>query len=152
MIGYALLPNAFGMQIIEMASNANGKYLKLADGTVFYSMTPGAEIPPINLTQFMPDHDYQDTDLTDPHGEAEMLRAEVERLREFERHVISEGMLGASRYWESRWRDADAENERLKYVLDGVAAAIDTGRNDPLVIWRDQIEIARTDLKGSSHG
>lgn len=37
----------------------------------------------------------------------------------------------------------EAENHRLRYVLDGVAAAIDTGRNEPLQIWRDQIEIAR---------
>ena len=35
------------------------------------------------------------------------------------------------------------EIERLLYVLEGVAAAIDTGRNEPLQIWRDQIRIAR---------
>lgn len=29
----------------------------------------------------MSEIDYQDTDLTDPHGEAEMLRAENERMR-----------------------------------------------------------------------
>jgi ribosomal 30S subunit maturation factor RimM len=34
------------------------------------------------------------------------------------------------------------ENARLRYVLGGVAAAIDTGRNEPLVVWREQIEIA----------
>ena len=39
-----------------------------------------------------------------------------------------------------------AENERLCYVLDGVAGAIDTGRNEPLQIWRDQINIARAAL------
>lgn len=39
-----------------------------------------------------------------------------------------------------------AENERLRYVLDGVAGAIDTGRNEPLQIWRDQINIARAAL------
>ena len=39
-----------------------------------------------------------------------------------------------------------AENERLLYVLEGVAAAIDTGRNEPLQIWRDQIRIARDAL------
>ena len=37
----------------------------------------------------------------------------------------------------------EAERDRLRYVLDGVAGAIDTGRNEPLVIWREQIEIAR---------
>lgn len=35
-----------------------------------------------------------------------------------------------------------AEIERLRYVLEGVRGAIDTGRNEPLQIWRDQIEIA----------
>ena len=39
-----------------------------------------------------------------------------------------------------------AENERLRYVLDGVAGAIHTGRNEPLQIWRDQINIARAAL------
>lgn len=38
------------------------------------------------------------------------------------------------------------ENERLRYVLDGVAAAIDTGRNEPLHIWRGQIDIVRDAL------
>ena len=38
------------------------------------------------------------------------------------------------------------ENERLRYVLDGVAGAIDTGRNEPLHIWRGQIDIARAAL------
>lgn len=32
--------------------------------------------------------------------------------------------------------------DRYRYVLDGVKAAIDTGRNEPLQIWRDQIVIA----------
>lgn len=41
-----------------------------------------------------------------------------------------------------------AERERLLYVLDGVAGAIDTGRNEPLQVWRDQINIARQALKG----
>ena len=39
--------------------------------------------------------------------------------------------------------DAQAqENARLRYVLEGVRDAIDTGRNEPLMIWRDQINIA----------
>ena len=43
------------------------------------------------------------------------------------------------------------ENERLRYVLDGVRGAIDTGRNEPLMVWRDQINIAldRAALSGS---
>ena len=39
--------------------------------------------------------------------------------------------------------DAQAQEiERLRYVLEGVRGAIDTGRNEPLMIWRDQISIA----------
>ncbi|MBF5078547.1 hypothetical protein F1642_05130 [Paracoccus sp. NBH48] len=34
------------------------------------------------------------------------------------------------------------ENERLRYVLDGVRGAISTGRNEPLMVWLDQINIA----------
>ena len=41
--------------------------------------------------------------------------------------------------------------ERLQYVLGGVAAAIDTGRNEPLKIWREQIDIARAALKETGH-
>lgn len=38
-----------------------------------------------------------------------------------------------------------AENERLRYVLAGVRGAIQTGRNEPLVIWKEQIDIALGD-------
>lgn len=38
-------------------------------------------------------------------------------------------------------RAAD-EIERLRYVLGGVRSAILTGRNEPLMIWKDQIDIA----------
>lgn len=48
------------------------------------------------------------------------LRAEVARLREFERLHISEGMLNASRYWEARWRDEDTENARLRAALRAI--------------------------------
>lgn len=42
--------------------------------------------------------------------------------------------------------DAQAqENARLRWVLGGVRRAIDTGRNKPLMIWRDQINIALGD-------
>jgi len=41
----------------------------------------------------------------------------------------------------------EAEIARLRYVLDGVAAAIDTGRNGPLVIWREKIKIALAALE-----
>lgn len=34
------------------------------------------------------------------------------------------------------------DRQRLIYVLEGVHAAIKTGRNEPLEIWRGQIEIA----------
>lgn len=38
--------------------------------------------------------------------------------------------------------DAADEIERLRYVLAGVRGAIQTGRNEPLVIWKEQIDIA----------
>lgn len=38
--------------------------------------------------------------------------------------------------------DAALEIERLRYVLAGVRGAIQTGRNEPLVIWKEQIDIA----------
>lgn len=47
---------------------------------------------------------------------------------------------------DARIKELEAENQRLLYVLGGVAAAIDTGRNEPLVIWREQIDIARAAL------
>lgn len=42
-------------------------------------------------------------------------------------------------------RQLRARAERYRYVLEGVRAAIDTGRNKPLQIWRDQINIALSD-------
>ena len=35
--------------------------------------------------------------------------------------------------------------DRYRYVLEGVLGAIKTGRNEPLVIWKEQIEIALSD-------
>lgn len=43
--------------------------------------------------------------------------------------------------------NADSEIDRLRYVLDGVRGAIKTGRNEPLVIWKEQIDIV---LEGQS--
>lgn len=40
-----------------------------------------------------------------------------------------------------------AEVERLRYVLAGVRGAIKTGRNEPLVIWKEQIDIALGDTQ-----
>ena len=34
------------------------------------------------------------------------------------------------------------EIDRLRYVLEGVRGAILTGRNEPLQIWKDQIDLA----------
>jgi hypothetical protein len=42
---------------------------------------------------------------------------------------------------------AEARVEVLEYVLGGVKSAIDTGRNEPLQIWRDQIDIASKGAK-----
>lgn len=42
--------------------------------------------------------------------------------------------------------DAQAQEiARLRWVLGGVRRAIDTGRNEPLMIWRDQINITLGD-------
>lgn len=69
-----------------------------------------------------------------------------------------EVIAASCKSWRKRSEQAEceldalrADNERLRYVLDGVAGAIDTGRNEPLVIWREQIEIAREAMKGASH-
>ena len=44
------------------------------------------------------------------------------------------------------WHDKEsaylAEIDRLRYVLGGVRGAILTGRNEPLQIWKEQIDIA----------
>lgn len=48
----------------------------------------------------------------------------------------------------------EAERDKLLWLVEGLCAAIDTGRNEPLVIWREQAEIAgvaphpRAALKG----
>ena len=43
---------------------------------------------------------------------------------------------------DERVQALEAENARLRYVLSGVRGAIKTGRNEPLVIWAEQIDIA----------
>lgn len=50
--------------------------------------------------------------------EIKTLRAEVDRLRTevYRLHEHLRG-VGANRYWEGRWRDADAEVERLRTML-----------------------------------
>jgi uncharacterized coiled-coil DUF342 family protein len=44
---------------------------------------------------------------------------------------------------------ARAEVERLRYVLGGVRGAIKTGRNEPLTIWAEQIDIALSTKGGA---
>ena len=43
---------------------------------------------------------------------------------------------------DGRCLESASEIERLRYVLGGVRDAIMTGRNEPLVIWKEQIDIA----------
>jgi hypothetical protein len=43
------------------------------------------------------------------------LQAELERLQELLRGV------GANRYWEGRWRDEKADNERLAAALEEIS-------------------------------
>lgn len=47
---------------------------------------------------------------------------------------------------EAKLAKAREENQRLRYVLGGVRGAIQTGRNEPLMIWRDQINIALDEI------
>jgi hypothetical protein len=44
-----------------------------------------------------------------------------------------------------RANDQEDRADRYRYVLHGVKAAIDTGRNEPLMVWREQIVIALDD-------
>ena len=80
---------------------------------------------------------------------AEKAEAERDALRAYLRHVIDERDATFALML-ARAEKAEAERERLLYVLDGVAGAIDTGRNEPLQVWRDQINIARQALKGQT--
>ena len=51
--------------------------------------------------------------------------------------------------WNKRTRKESLQDEekiaRYRYVMEGVLAAIETGRNEPLQIWKEQIEIALDD-------
>lgn len=51
---------------------------------------------------------------------------------------------GAKRYWEGRWRDEKAENDRLRAALEEAAASLETlardgGKRDTLLEGRLQI-------------
>lgn len=48
--------------------------------------------------------------------------------------------------------EKEAEVTRLQGVLEGVRSAIDTGRNEPLAIWRDQIDIALNEKTPTDEG
>lgn len=55
---------------------------------------------------------------TIPRTEVAQMRATIEqqaaRIKELEAHCVRLGQGGAERYWEGRWRDADAELAALK--------------------------------------
>lgn len=63
------------------------------------------------------DFDLATPDLLAAADMIDQQAAEIERLREWERHTVAEGMKGASRYWETRWRDAEADLEKLRKAL-----------------------------------
>jgi len=46
---------------------------------------------------------------------------------------------------EAQLAAARADADRYRYVLGGVRDAIKTGRNEPLMVWRDQIDIVLLD-------
>lgn len=52
------------------------------------------------------------------------------------------GPRGNATYLSDLNKRAADEIDRLRYVLGGVRGAIETGRNEPLVIWKEQIDIA----------
>lgn len=88
----------------------------------------------------------------DLHDEVKRLRADLDQgaLDYCDLMTRHDAHFVAWQSAKSRAEKAEAERERLLYVLDGVAGAIDTGRNEPLQVWRDQINIARQALKGGS--
>jgi hypothetical protein len=55
-------------------------------------------------------------------------RVEIERLQELLRGV------GANRYWEDRWRDEAAENERLRAALRAIGDDPEAGVNIALYV------------------
>ena len=59
-------------------------------------------------------------------------------------------LIAALKASEARVKVLEGEQDRLIYVLAGVAGAIDTGRNEPLAVWRDQIRIALDAMKGGA--
>ncbi|MPL79235.1 hypothetical protein SDC9_25111 [bioreactor metagenome] len=80
----------------------------------------------------MSDRNYQDTDLTDPHGEAEMLRAEVERWRtaaiqKDKLHAAAMSVVRASSYENEAIRD---ELEAITTERDALRAEVEQLRID----------------------
>ena len=70
------------------------------------------------------------TDAKRMRNDIELRGREIERLgREIERYAELLRGVGANRYWEGRWRDAEAEVERLRAALERA--------NDPTQIKED---------------
>ena len=65
----------------------------------------------MTLEQLQADNVLVAKRLVEREADVERLQAEIERLRELLRKE------GANRYWEGRWRDEHAENERLRAEL-----------------------------------
>jgi septal ring factor EnvC (AmiA/AmiB activator) len=98
---------------------------------------------------------------TDRHGDAEYIGRLQERIEtleaqlaqarkghEKEVYVWSENYASMERRLvaaEQAAATARADADRYRYVLEGVRNAIKTGRNEPLIIWREQIDIALSD-------
>jgi hypothetical protein len=80
-------------------------------------------------------------------AERDALQAQLAAARTIERNVqmVREHEFKRAQAADQALAAARADADRYRYVLEGVRDAIKTGRNEPLMIWRDQIDIALSD-------
>jgi|SRR5215472_15149954 len=87
----------------------------------------------------MAKYEVRDIDQT---AEIAALKSENARLQELLRGI------GANRYWEERWRDADKENAKLREDLEGeryAAAHLQKARDDA------EVEIAKLRVENQQY-
>lgn len=88
--------------------------------------------------------DYTESRLLKLRDKLEQLAADLLAVCQREAAMIAR--------YDAKLDAAEAEVARLRYVLEGVRGAIQTGRNEPLMIWRDQIEIALCTPRDTEQG